>query len=185
VDAALGVLRKLTAGARDVALPAVNAIPNLVICEAYAYHQRWLTRTPQLYQVPVRKRIEAGAKLLASEYAVDLQEHVRARREIRGVFRDVDLLITPTMKYPARTIVDAIARNESEKPLAPDPGNTSAFNVYGLPTITIPCGFTKLGLPIGLQISGPHFQEGRVLALARAYEQATPWHTRRPEPPRG
>jgi aspartyl-tRNA(Asn)/glutamyl-tRNA(Gln) amidotransferase subunit A len=184
VEAALGVLRKLTASVRDVALPAVNAVPNVVICEAYAYHQKWLARTPQLYQPTARRRIESGAKILAADYVVDLQEHARARREIRAVFRDVDLLVTPTMKIPARTLTEAIARQEAEKPLPPEPGNTAAFNVFGIPTISIPCGFTKLGLPIGLQISGPHFQEGRVLALARAYEQATPWHTRRPEPPR-
>jgi hypothetical protein len=60
--------------------------------------------------------------------------------------------------------------------------NTAPFNTYGFPTISIPCGFTKSGPPIGLQISGPHFGEAEVLALAHAYEQATDWHTRRPRP---
>jgi aspartyl-tRNA(Asn)/glutamyl-tRNA(Gln) amidotransferase subunit A len=59
-------------------------------------------------------------------------------------------------------------------------GNTGAFNLFGLPTVSVPCGFTKAGLPVGLQISGPHFAEARVLALAHAYEQATEWHKRRP-----
>jgi aspartyl-tRNA(Asn)/glutamyl-tRNA(Gln) amidotransferase subunit A len=59
--------------------------------------------------------------------------------------------------------------------------NTSPFDIYGLPTISIPCGFTSSGLPIGMQISGPPFGELQVLALAHAYEQATDWHTRRPE----
>jgi aspartyl-tRNA(Asn)/glutamyl-tRNA(Gln) amidotransferase subunit A len=184
VDAALAVLRKLTASMRDVTLPAVNTILGFGYVESYAYHERWLTRSGHLYQAPVRKRLELGAKISGADYYSDRQDNLRARREIRDVFRDVDLLVTPTMKIPARTITEAIARNEAEKPLAPDPGNTLPFNIYGLPTITVPCGFTRLGLPIGLQISGPHFQEGRVLALARAYEQATPWHTRRPEPPR-
>ena len=58
--------------------------------------------------------------------------------------------------------------------------NTALFNVYGLPTISIPCGFSSSGLPIGMQISGPRFGEAKVLALAHAYEQATDWHTRRP-----
>ncbi len=66
------------------------------------------------------------------------------------------------------------------KPLPPELGNTGDFNMLGLPAISIPCGLTKSGLPIGLQIVGPHFGEGRVLALAHAYERATPWHTRRP-----
>ena len=59
--------------------------------------------------------------------------------------------------------------------------NTAPLNVYGLPTISIPCGFTNTGLPIGMQISGPRFGEAKVLALAYAYEQATDWHTRRPQ----
>jgi aspartyl-tRNA(Asn)/glutamyl-tRNA(Gln) amidotransferase subunit A len=52
--------------------------------------------------------------------------------------------------------------------------------VYGIPAISVPCGFTDAGLPVGLMIAGPRFAEGRVLALARAFEQATEWHRRRP-----
>ena len=58
--------------------------------------------------------------------------------------------------------------------------NTQPFDIFGLPTISVPCGFTRSGLPIGLQISGPPWGEPAVLALAHAYEQATDWHTRRP-----
>ncbi|HYK16837.1 MAG TPA: amidase family protein, partial [Bryobacteraceae bacterium] len=54
-------------------------------------------------------------------------------------------------------------------------------NACGIPAISIPCGFTRLGLPIGLQISGPHFSESKILALAQAYESATEWHTRKPK----
>ena len=61
-----------------------------------------------------------------------------------------------------------------------DEENTRPFNGYGLPTISIPCGFSKAGLPIGLQIAGPMFAETAVLALARAYQQETDWHTRKP-----
>ena len=58
--------------------------------------------------------------------------------------------------------------------------NTRPFNTLGLPALSLPCGFTKEGLPIGLQIAGAPGDEARVLALAHAYEQATNWHTRRP-----
>ena len=75
---------------------------------------------------------------------------------------------------------ESIKRAEAEKPLPPELGNTGAFNLFGLHTISVPCGFTKVGLPVGLQISGPHFAEARVLALAHAYEQASEWHKRRP-----
>jgi aspartyl-tRNA(Asn)/glutamyl-tRNA(Gln) amidotransferase subunit A len=88
----------------------------------------------------------------------------------------VDLLVTPTTAVPPPTIEEAVRLGiELEMNR-----NTAPFNVYGLPTISIPCGFTSSGLPIGMQISGPRFGEAKVLALAHAYEQATDWHTRRP-----
>ena len=58
--------------------------------------------------------------------------------------------------------------------------NTGAFNIYGIPAISVPCGFTSKGLPVGLMIAGPRFAEGKVLALAHAFEQATDFHTRKP-----
>ena len=99
------------------------------------------------------------------------------RREIRHVFSTVDVLVTPTVAAPPSTI-DPI-----EQSAGLDPGrtrNTWPFDVFGLPAISIPCGFTSSGLPIGLQIVGAPFAEATVLAVARSYEQATDWHTRRP-----
>jgi aspartyl-tRNA(Asn)/glutamyl-tRNA(Gln) amidotransferase subunit A len=76
---------------------------------------------------------------------------------------------------------------EGAIPDVPPPGgvalslrNTQPFDVFGLPAISIPCGFTRDGLPIGLQITGPRFGESPVLALAHAYQQVTDWHARRP-----
>lgn len=99
-----------------------------------------------------------------------------ARRAIGAVFSNVDLLITPTTAVPPPTIEEAVRLGIELEMIR----NTAPFNVYGLPTISIPCGFTSSGLPIGMQISGPRFGEARVLALAHAYEQATEWHARRP-----
>ena len=58
--------------------------------------------------------------------------------------------------------------------------NNAVFDIFGLPTISVPCGFSRLGLPIGLSISGAPWAESTVLALAAAYERTTDWHTRRP-----
>src|ERR1700681_182022 len=98
-----------------------------------------------------------------------------APREIKKSFIDVDLLVTPTMPTTAVTIQEAQARN------AGSGRNTSPFDVFGLPTISVPCGFSSAGLPIGLQNSGAPWAETTVLARAHAYEQATQWHTRRPK----
>ena len=74
----------------------------------------------------------------------------------------------------------SIKREESDKPRNPELENTGQFNVYGIPAISVPCGFTSGGLPVGLMIAGPRFSEAKVLALASAYEKATEWHKRNP-----
>jgi aspartyl-tRNA(Asn)/glutamyl-tRNA(Gln) amidotransferase subunit A len=180
VNQAIDVLRKLTASVRDVQLPAFQPLP-VMDAEAYAYHAAYLTKTPELYQRETRERLETGAKVTAQAYIQGRRNLDRLRREVRGAFADVDLLITPTTPVPPATIAESL-------PPPAEPGsrslllgrNTRPFNAYGLPTISVPCGVTKAGLPIGLQISGPALGEPVVLALAHAYEQATDWHTRRP-----
>jgi Asp-tRNA(Asn)/Glu-tRNA(Gln) amidotransferase A subunit family amidase len=88
------------------------------------------------------------------------------------LFADVDLIITPTIPIPAPGIA-----NLKKDPTALRPAeltllrNTRPFNVWGLPAISVPCGFTKSGLPMGLQIAGPPWREDLVLRLAHAYEQ--------------
>jgi aspartyl-tRNA(Asn)/glutamyl-tRNA(Gln) amidotransferase subunit A len=180
---ALEVLEKLTAGARDVQLPAYQILP-IDGAEAYAYHLTNLSKNPELYQPSTRARLEGGAKVTAAAYIHARRELDRLRRSVREVFDTVDLLVTPTTPIPPTTIA------ESANPEILPPGgkplslrNTSPFDIYGLPTISIPCGFTNSGLPIGIQISGPHLRESQVLALAHAYEQSTDWHTRRPPLP--
>jgi len=152
----------------------------LQAAEAYAYHAENVAKHPELYQPETVRRIRTGEKVTAAEYMQKRRELEVARRGIRDVFAEVDLLVTPTTPLPAPAIAD----------LRADPGalrpaelkllrNTRPFNVWGLPAISVPCGFTQSGLPIGLQIAGPHWREDLVLRLAYAYEQATAWHLRR------
>jgi aspartyl-tRNA(Asn)/glutamyl-tRNA(Gln) amidotransferase subunit A len=119
--------------------------------------------------------------------AVDYIHEWRALRLVRRmvdeeVFRkqEVDLIITPTIREVAWTIEEELTRAANTRARNPKPGNTRALDDYGLPTITAPGGFSKSGLPIGLQISGANWREVDVLALAHAYQRATDWHTRRP-----
>jgi aspartyl-tRNA(Asn)/glutamyl-tRNA(Gln) amidotransferase subunit A len=178
VNQAIDVLRKLTAGIRDVQVPAYQPLPVLG-AEAYAYHAAHMAKTPELYQPATRDRLEIGAKVTAPAYIEARRELDRLRRAIREVFADADVLITPTTPIPPDTIAGAI-KDDVPPRTTPSLRNTSPFDVYGLPAISIPCGFSSSGLPIGLQISGPPFGEPVVIALAHAYEQATDWHTRRP-----
>jgi aspartyl-tRNA(Asn)/glutamyl-tRNA(Gln) amidotransferase subunit A len=87
----------------------------------------------------------------------------------------LDRVATYNPKLNAFITITCRARSRN-----PELENTGQFNAYGIPAISVPCGFTAAGLPVGLMIAGPRFSEGRVLALARAYEAATDWHRRRP-----
>jgi aspartyl-tRNA(Asn)/glutamyl-tRNA(Gln) amidotransferase subunit A len=175
LDAAIGVITKLTASVADVQVPDAGNIAAVWNAEIYAYHQPWITKTPELYQEATRNLIQGAGKSSSAIYAQARRQLDIVRRDIKNAFATVDLLITPTQ----RTVAQPIAGS-------PEPGgaggliNTAAFDIYGLPTISIPCGFDSTGLPIGLQISGNHLAEPTVLSLAHAYEQATEWHRRRP-----
>jgi aspartyl-tRNA(Asn)/glutamyl-tRNA(Gln) amidotransferase subunit A len=180
ITKALEVLRRLSAGLREVRLQPISETiaPNIVLAENYAFHAPYLLKTPELYQPPVRRNLQEGSKVTAAAYIQSRRELEAARREIGAVFSNVDLLVTPTTAVPPPTIEEAIRLGIELELIR----NTAPFNIYGLPTISIPCGFTSSGLPIGMQITAPHFGEAKLLALAHAYEQATDWHRGRPQP---
>jgi aspartyl-tRNA(Asn)/glutamyl-tRNA(Gln) amidotransferase subunit A len=177
MDTAIDVLRKLTASVADVQLPPAVGAQTIWGPETYAYHAKWLTESPEKYQAATRTQMIRSAEMKPEVYANARRQVDLVRREIKKVFAKVDLLITPTMKIPPTTIAATL------NPQAGGGGlnNPGAFDVYGLPAITLPCGFTSSGLPIGLQISAAPFAESTMLSLARAYEQATEWHKRRPK----
>jgi aspartyl-tRNA(Asn)/glutamyl-tRNA(Gln) amidotransferase subunit A len=181
VTEALRVLRGLTASMRDVELPAYKTLP-VVAAEAYAFHAPYFTKTPQLYQPMTRRRIEGGASVTATAYIEGRRELQRLRRTVNDVFSTVDVLVTPTTPVLPPTVAEGLADPGTPPPggVAPSLRNTQPFDIYGLPSISVPCGFSRDGLPIGLEISGPRLGESIVLALAHAYEQATDWHKRTP-----
>ncbi len=152
---------------------------SLQTAESYAYHAENAAKSPELYQPETLRRIRSGEKVSAAEYVLRRRELDEVRRSIGQVFGDVDLLVTPTMPMPAPAIADLKADPKALRPAELKLlRNTRPFNVWGLPAISVPCGFTQSGLPIGLQIAGPHWREDLVLRLAQAYEQATAWHKR-------
>jgi aspartyl-tRNA(Asn)/glutamyl-tRNA(Gln) amidotransferase subunit A len=178
VEEALTTIGRLVKSVRDTALPSTK---NLVAGgETYAYHEPFYSKNPSLYQIPTRRSLRNGQEAKAYQYIQAMWEQQLLRRTIDDSFRDVDLVVLPARRRTPRTVDASIEREESEKTRNPELENTGAFNAYGIPAISIPCGFTQAGLPIGLMIAGPRFSEGRVLALARAFEQATDWHKRRP-----
>jgi aspartyl-tRNA(Asn)/glutamyl-tRNA(Gln) amidotransferase subunit A len=179
VEQALAIIKTLVGELREVELD-VPTDRTLQLAESYAYHKENATTTPELYQPETLRRILAGANIPAADYIEHRRELDRARRTIDAAFASIDVLVTPTTPMSAPLIADLKANPDALRPAELKLlRNTRPFNVWGLPAISVPCGFTESGLPIGLQIAAPHWREDRVLRLAHAYEQATPWHKTR------
>jgi Asp-tRNA(Asn)/Glu-tRNA(Gln) amidotransferase A subunit family amidase len=141
--------------------------------ESFAYHAENVAGAPERYQPETLRRIRSGEKVSATEYIRRRRELDEERRRARDFFAEVDLLVTPTMPIPAPAIADLKKDPEALRPAELKLlRNTRPFNVWGLPAISVPCGFTKSGLPIGLQIAGAPWREDLVLRLAQAYERA-------------
>lgn len=178
VEEAIAVIAKLTRSSKEMMLPSTHAV-NLP-GEMNAYHEEYFARSASRYQIPTRRALQNGASAKASDYVKGRWKLDLLRRTIDDSFQDVDLVVLPTRRRTPRTIDAALKREESDKIRNPELENTGQFNVYGIPAISVPCGFTSKGLPVGLMIAGPRFSESRVLALAAAFEKATEWHKRKP-----
>jgi aspartyl-tRNA(Asn)/glutamyl-tRNA(Gln) amidotransferase subunit A len=189
MEAALVILKKITASLREIAPLATDGsykswmdpYSAVFTAEAYAYHKEYIEKSPNLYQAATLKRLRVGADVTAAIYIKSRREMERLRRSIADVFENVDVLITPTVRIPPFSVADLQADIDSvrAKELAML-HNTRLWNLTGLPIISVPCGFTRRGLPIGMQIIGRPNDEATILRLAHAYEQATDWHKRKP-----
>ena len=171
MDEALAVIGTLVADVREIEIevPADRIVQG---AEACAYHAENVVQRPESYHPETLRRIRSGEKFSAAEYIHRRRELEGVRRRAQDFFIDVDLLVTPATPMPAPAIADL-----KKDPTALRPAelillrNTRPFNTWGLPAVSLPCGFTKSGLPIGLQIAGPHWREDLVFRLAYAYEQ--------------
>jgi aspartyl-tRNA(Asn)/glutamyl-tRNA(Gln) amidotransferase subunit A len=169
MNTALQELRELSSDVLEIDLPLT---PSAVQApEVYAIHAKNFAQSPELYGRWMRERLQQATAIDVVAYIEARQELDRVRRSINDVFARVDLLITPTTPVPPITIDEALEMSPSaagERWL----WNTRPFNAFGLPTISVPCGFTHAGLPAGLQIAGPNFGEASLLSFAYAFERA-------------
>ena len=174
VQNTLAVIQVLASEVREISLVPDND-RTVQAAESYAFHAASVATTPELYQPETLRRIKTGEKIAPEEYRRERGKLAAARKNIRTVFETIDLIITPTTPIAAPSIAEL---KENPELLRPREllllRNTRPFNVWGLPAISIPCGFTKAGLPIGLQIAGPSGREDMVLQFAHACEQAIP-----------
>lgn len=192
ITTAIATLSGLMKRAADVHLPDTGDFGFLGTAEIEAYHLELYRSRSWQYGLHFRNVLKHDfestndvGQQSASEKVID---YVRAnwalqklRREADRLFASCDIIALPTMRKLPRALSDLIQREEKPSPLEPEVNeNCIPFNILGLPAISVPAGFSKSGLPIGLMLAARHFDEGRLLAVARAFEQATPWHLRRP-----
>jgi aspartyl-tRNA(Asn)/glutamyl-tRNA(Gln) amidotransferase subunit A len=177
---ALSILDSLTSESREVALPATpNFAP--LLAEGYAWHEEYLNdeANHSQYDAVTLERLLAAGSFSAADYIRTQQELLQTRNLINDVFNEVDVLVTPTTPGLPERIDQAI--NPSQANTAElSTRNTAPFNLYGIPTISVPIGFSNSGLPIGMQISSAKLGEEVMFSLAHAFQQATDWHTEIP-----
>jgi aspartyl-tRNA(Asn)/glutamyl-tRNA(Gln) amidotransferase subunit A len=180
VEKGLTVLQELGANVVEVTIPSLEHVraANVVIMlsEAFAYHEKNLKTRPQEFGEMCRARFRIGGMLSSSDYIQAQRVRKMIKRDFADVLRKVDLLVTPTMTQPA-----AAFEGYDGTSTVRGPSFTAPFNVTGLPAISIPCGFTASGLPVGMQIAGKPFDEPTVIQAAYTYQQHARWFEQRPQ----
>jgi len=175
---AAAVLSSLGARIEEVTIPRAEEIPlaqgTIISADAAAYHRAHLADHREDIGADVLERLRRGERTSALDYAAARRTQAELRREMELALSSHDALLTPTTPIAAprregQKAVEAAARLTAL---------TAPFNLSGLPAISVPCGFTAGGLPIGLQIVGGPWREATVLRVARAYERATDWRAR-------
>ncbi|MFI5091964.1 MAG: amidase [Candidatus Acidiferrales bacterium] len=188
IDAATKTLESLGARIEEVSLPhlaeSVEPSTNIAMAEATRYHesQGYFPARAAEYGEDVRRRLEMGREVRAVDYLHALAVKREIEKEFQAAYARVDAIVAPALPIAAPRLGENEVMMEGEKETV-----RSALvrlnrpaNLTGDPAISIPCGFTRAGLPIGLQLIGPHWSEVRLLAIALAYEDATEWHKRHP-----
>lgn len=179
MQAALKQLEGLGARLESVDLPRARDLSPvcriLMVVEAFGQHAARLRERGKDYGSRARRWIASGAFYTAAEYQQAAQIRQLWINELEEAMRGVDALVTPTVRFPAYTL-------EVEATAPPDSGaNTYPFSLAGYPAMSVPCGFTSNGLPVGLQLVAKPFDEPILLRIAREYEQATKWTEYRPD----
>lgn len=188
MEAALAVLAACGAEIVRLALPLMDAVAAyggiVSRAEVAPIHAEWMRSDPQAYGAHISGRMYPGYAIPAAYYIEALSRRGPVLKAFAAeVFGRVDALVTPTIRTCLPTLAATDIDNGppgTEKRFMAVSANTRPFNYLGLPAISVPCGFDPNGCPIGLQIAGRPFGEGRILKIAGAYQMDTDWHWRRP-----
>jgi aspartyl-tRNA(Asn)/glutamyl-tRNA(Gln) amidotransferase subunit A len=186
VRGAIQTLERAGAQVEEVSLPLSKyaaATGRLIsLAESAEIHEKFLKTCSADYSPDVRAGFLAGQLILGKHYLRAQRLRSLIRHEMAEALRRIDVLVTPTVPISAPKIgrTTGTIGQETIDVMAALSRLTRPANLTGFPAISVPCGFTPEGLPIGLQLTGRPFAESTVLQLAYAYEQETDWHQRRP-----
>ncbi len=186
VREAIHVLEGLGGIPLEVDLPhmgqAVSAWLAILLAEASSIHERDIRKRPADYGDDVRLYLEEGVLEGATTYVKGQRVRQLLVQGFREAMAGVDVLLTPATAIPAPRLGESVVEigSEKEELFLTLARISSPFDMTGLPALSVPCGFTKSGLPIGLQVVGPPFREEVVLHVGHAYQQVTDWHRRHP-----
>jgi aspartyl-tRNA(Asn)/glutamyl-tRNA(Gln) amidotransferase subunit A len=192
-EEAVRMLKTLGMKTQEITIPHIDLVPALQAAstrpEANSDHDHYLRTRPRDYSPGLLYGLIAGLLIPAPVYVTAQRVRRLLCQEFDAALEKVQVIVAPTLFSPAPTIDDCnrgyIEADGKRINLADRAGNfltryTIPFNVTGLPTISICCGFSSSGLPIGMQISAPSFLEGRLFQVAHAYERAAQWYKRNP-----
>ena len=183
VRRAIAALEELGVASREVSLPNmqyVGAIRFAAMADSVVTHEPYIASNREDYGPDTLYRTLAGQFVLGRDYSKAMKVQRIIKEERAQVLQDVDFLVTPTTPMPAPRIDAATIEVDGKAQKVRGPGsghvsrNTSPENATGFPAITIPCGFSELGLPIGLQFIGRPWEEGNLFRIANAYEGVSP-----------
>jgi aspartyl-tRNA(Asn)/glutamyl-tRNA(Gln) amidotransferase subunit A len=181
INQASFVFKKLGAKTEKVDMsflrPAALANSSMTPADGAAYHKQRLAEHPDWFGADVRLRLEAGRDMTSTEYVMTRRTQSEMKHHLGQFFEKYDLLLLPSTPIPAPLIEGNDALEQARRLTR----FTSPFNLTGLPALSVPCGFTKSGLPIGLQIVSRAWNEAGVLRAGRAYERETEWGTHHPQ----
>lgn len=155
---------------------AAQANSIMTPADGAAYHRDRLTDAPEKFGADVRLRLETGRNFTSTEYILARRTQTEMKRRMETFFEQYDLLLLPSTPITAPLIEGNDAVEQARRLTR----FTAPFNLTGLPALSVPCGFNKDGLSIGLQIVSQAWNESSVLRAGAAYERETDWHTRRP-----
>ena len=153
-----------------------EAATTIIYSDACAFHTRRLTEEPERFDAQVLERMQRGFDFSSLDYSRAMSERMRWQRELKTTFDKVDLLLSPTVHTYTPLVDDAKSLHAATRDAT---RNTYAGAFGQIPGLSIPCGMTRDGMPVGLQLEAPWWHEPSLLRAGVAFQQHTDWHLRR------